>query len=124
MKLSRSTTQAAQTVFLLILATVIGYLWKQHVYFLYTAVLLSIGGFLSPAFVLFVDKIWMRIGWLMGQIIPKVLLSIIFYLVLTPLALLSKLIGEKDPMQIRKPTSSLFKEATPLVSKESFKKMW
>ena len=106
MKLSRSTTQAAQTVFLLVLATVIGYLWKQHVYFLYTAVLLSIG------------------GWLMGQIIPKVLLSIIFYLVLTPLALLSKLIGEKDPMQIRKPTSSLFKEATPLVSKESFKKMW
>lgn len=124
MKLSRSTTQAAQTVFLLILATVIGYLWKQHVYFLYTAVLLSIGGFLSPAFVLFVDKIWMRIGWLMGQIIPKVLLSIIFYLVLTPLALLSKLIGEKDPMKLRKPTSSLFKEATPLVSKESFKKMW
>jgi hypothetical protein len=124
MKRNRTNAQAAQTVFLLVLAAVIGYLWKQHVYFLYPALLLSVGGFLSPSFVLFVDKIWMKLGWLLGQIIPRLLLSFIFYFILTPLALLSKVLGEKDPLQLRKPTNSLFKEASSFNTKESFKKMW
>jgi hypothetical protein len=124
MKLNRTNTQAAQTVFLLILAAVIGFLWKQYVYFLYAAILLTMGGFLSSSFVSFVDKTWMRLGWLLGQIIPRLLLSLIFYFILTPLALLSKLFGEKDPLQLRRPTNSLFKEATSLINKESFKKMW
>jgi len=66
----------------------------------------------------------MKLGWLLGQIIPRLLLSFIFYFILTPLALLSKVLGEKDPLQLRKPTNSLFKEASSLNTKESFKKMW
>lgn len=78
----------------------------------------------SATMVRLMDQAWMRLAWLLGQIVPRILLAIIFYLILTPLALMAKLIGEKDPLQLKNPGKSLFKEGTSALGKESFEKMW
>ena len=124
MKTNRTSSQAAQTVFLLVFAALIGYKLKGSVYFLYIAILFCVGGFLSHLFVTLVDKSWMKLGWVLGQIVPRILLSVIFYFIVTPLGLFSRWMGDKDAMQLKKPNRSLFKENATVLDKESFKKMW
>lgn len=123
-KSTRSYSQAVQTLFLLVLVSLIAYQWKGGNSFLYLAMAMTFGGFISRPFVLLIDKGWMKIGWLLGQIVPRILLSVIFYIVLTPLALFSRWFGERDPLQLKRPDGSLFKKVTPIDNKESFEKMW
>lgn len=123
-KPNRTYTQAVPTLFLLVLVTLIGYQWKGGNYLLYLAMAMTVGGFVSQSFVLLIDKGWMKIGWILGQIVPRIILSIVFYIILTPLALFSRWFGEKDPLQLKRPDGSLFKKITPIDNKESFEKMW
>lgn len=124
MKINRTSSQAAQTLFLLVFVALLGYKLKGSLYFLYIALLLSAGGFISQSFVALVDKGWMKLAWVLGQIVPRILLSAIFYFILTPLGIFSRWIGDKDTMQLKKPNRSLFKESASVLDKESFKKMW
>jgi len=45
-----------------------------------------------------VHKPWMKFGHIIGAINTKIILSVVFFLVFTPMALLFKLLG-KDPMK-------------------------
>jgi MFS family permease len=47
-----------------------------------------------------VYKIWMRFGLLMSRIMTPIIMGIVFYVVITPVALLVKLLG-KDAMRRR-----------------------
>ena len=124
MKINRTSSQAAQTLFLLVFVALLGYKLKGSLYFLYIALLLSAGGFISQSFVTLIDKGWMKLAWVLGQIVPRILLSVIFYFILTPLGIFSRWMGDKDTMQLKKPNRSLFKESASVLDKESFKKMW
>ena len=66
---------------------------------------------------------WMKLANIMGFIFPKILLTLIFFLILFPIALISK-IFRRDPLMRLGKYSTYFidvnKEATP----ESFRKMW
>lgn len=51
--------------------------------------------------------IWMGFGFVMGSIMSRVVMSIIFYIVLTPVAVILKIAG-KDSLQIKKPIKSSY----------------
>jgi hypothetical protein len=65
-----------------------------------------IGGLLVVASILFpiilrpLNKIWMTLAILMGWIMTRVILIVIFFIVLTPLGLIAKLIG-KDFLDLK-----------------------
>jgi hypothetical protein len=65
-----------------------------------------IGGFLVVVSILFpiilrpLNKIWMTLAILMGWIMTRVILIVIFYIVLTPLGLIARLIG-KDFLDLK-----------------------
>jgi hypothetical protein len=71
-----------------------------------------------------IDFLWMKLTWLLSLIIPRIILSLLFYLFLTPLALLSRIFGDGDPLQMKKPVSSMFRVEEPLSGPTSFEKMW
>lgn len=52
---------------------------------------------LMPMALVVVYKPWMTIGYFIGIINTKIILSVVFFLVFTPVALLFKVLG-KDPM--------------------------
>lgn len=57
-----------------------------------------------------VAKLWLGFSHLLGTVMSKVILSIIFFVVLTPLAILRRIFGH-DPMQLKqwkKDKSSVF----------------
>ncbi len=73
------------------------------------------------------DKIiwtWNKLAEVLGLIIPNVLLTIVFYLFLTPLALLSRINNKKNQLQLKNNTNSTFISQRKRFTPESLEKIW
>lgn len=77
----------------------------------------------SNSFVIWFDKYWLRLAHAMGKVSNTVLLTLVFYLLLTPLAGLSRLFGNNDPMK-RKKVSSTFKVVEKTFPRGGFEQTW
>lgn len=62
---------------------------------------------LSQKAAVFIDKSWLWFGEKAGKVNAAILLFLVYYLILTPLAFLSR-IGKKDPLQLKAPQQSNF----------------
>ncbi len=70
------------------------FLWRGRGYYLYFFIL-------SPAFLFFglvvpillkpVQKVWMTLAFIMGYIMTRVILTILFFIIITPVSLLARL---------------------------------
>lgn len=117
-------TNPAKTVLIITLGFGILFLVTKHNWMLYVGLGVGILGAVSAFLAEKIDWIWTKIGWLFSQIVPNIIMTIIFYLVLTPTAVLSRLLGKKDPMDLKNNASSLFKTKGTTFTKESFEKPW
>lgn len=83
-----------------IILAVIGFylLWKKNNYAQYVFILaaaFSILGLVIPLALKPVYKAWMALSVIMGFIMTKVIMVIIFYLIVTPIGLVASLTGKK-----------------------------
>jgi ABC-type uncharacterized transport system permease subunit len=78
---------------------VLFFIFKSAV-FLLIVVGLCLGGLLSLRFAAIIAVLWMKVANLIGLIINTVLLSLVFFALLTPLALIRKIAG-KSPILLR-----------------------
>jgi hypothetical protein len=68
---------------------------------------------------------WYKLAEGLGYITSRILLSVIFFLFLTPLALLYRLFRKTDALQLkRKSSGSYFTVRNHLYVKEDLEKMW
>lgn len=114
----------AKTVLIITLGFGVLFLVTKHNWMLYVGLGVGLLGAISAFLAEKIDWIWTKIGWILSKIIPNIFMTIIFYLVLTPTAVLSKLLGKKDPMDLKNNASSLFKTKSTAFTKESFEKPW
>ncbi len=73
------------------------------------------------------DKIilvWNKLAEILGLIMPNVLLSIVFFLFLTPLAWLNRIDRKKNPLQLRNNSDSIFITKRKEFNKASLEKIW
>ena len=78
-----------------LLAALLVWLEKDYYYyFLILAVALIALGAVRPTLLKPLQKIWMTLALTMGWIMTRLILSILFYLVLTPMAMAAKLMGK------------------------------
>jgi len=89
---------------------------------LWVAIIIGIIGLLSPLLAQKIQDLWMGLALILSYFIPPILLSLIFFLMLFPIAVLSRLFGEKDPLQLKRTNTSLFKNVDRSFTKESFEK--
>lgn len=120
----RTPLQQQQTVFLLSAAAAVCFIYIHRLEAVYISIFLSLAGAFSPFLTRLIDQAWMKLAWLLGEIVPRILLSIIFYVVLTPIALLSRMFGQKDPLMLKNDHSSTFRDKSELIDKASFEKPW
>lgn len=64
-------------------------------------------------------RVWMGFGFVMGTIVSQVVMVIIFYLVLTPIALFFKVVG-RDALERRKKDSASFWRDHPKISDPTY----
>ena len=110
-----------------ILVISMGFLVLYLVFAWHWAVLVSlivgVVGILSSYLSQKIEWVWMKIAQLLGYIIPNILLTLMFFLFLYPIALLSKLFS-KDPLMLSKQYKSYFIDINKEIDKKSFEKTW
>lgn len=78
---------------------------QTAVYLLIAGAALSIASYLLTAFGRLIYLLWMAVGYLFGYVFSPVVTALIFYLVVTPIALLFRIAG-KDNLHLKRDTSS------------------
>jgi hypothetical protein len=63
------------------------------------AVVMLLLALLAPLALKPVYRIWIKIGDLLGWINTRIILGVIFYLLVTPMGIFMRLLGNNDPMQ-------------------------
>lgn len=71
-----------------------------------------------------IDFLWMKLAHILGMIVPNILLTIVFYVFLFPISLLSKVFGKKDPLFLKNPKDSVFTEVNKTFDASSFENPW
>ena len=71
-----------------------------------------------------INFLWMKLAWILSLIVPNILLTIVFYLILTPIAILSRVFSKKNELFLKNIKSSTFKNLNKTFTEESFKNPW
>ncbi len=96
-----SLVQARDTgMAMVLICLLIGYLGGKFVFYK-VAIPLLIINMIRPAFYRPVAKVWIGLSNLLGTVVSKILLTIIFFVLVTPLGLIRRLSGF-DPLQLKK----------------------
>ncbi len=81
---------------LLIIGAVLYYSEKSAaVYFFIIGGLLIAAAVIYPKILKLLNKVWMGLAIVLGFVMSRIILTILFYLVLTPIGLFAKLFGKK-----------------------------
>jgi len=81
---------------LILVAVVLFYFTKPSaIYFAIIGGILFLLGLVFPQGLKMLNKIWMGLAIVLGFFMSRLILTILFYIVLTPIALLAKLVGKK-----------------------------
>jgi hypothetical protein len=81
-------------------------------------------GVFSSKLSVIIEKIWFKLSFLLSQIIPNILLFIIFFFILTPFAFLSKVFNAETDFSSKNNKGSNFKTLNKIFDKRSFEKNW
>ena len=110
-----------------ILIISMGFLILYLIFSWHWAVIISlvvgILGIISGKLSRIIEKVWFSISRLLSYFIPSILLGIVFYLILFPLSILSK-IFTKDPLMISNKYRTYFVDIHKGLEDGYFKKMW
>ena len=105
-------------------------LWWRHkpyfCYLFYASAFFGLFGLPLPTVLKPIQKIWMTIGLLMGFVMTKVILSVLFYLVITPISIICRLLG-KDILDLKidkNKKSYWIKREKSIINKSRYEKQY
>ncbi|MDB4091134.1 hypothetical protein N9528_02280 [Crocinitomicaceae bacterium] len=117
-------TESTKTILVITVGMLVVFMTTQWRPALILSMLIGVVGILSKYLAIKIDFLWMKLTWVLSLIVPNVLLSIVFYLMLTPLAILFRVFSRKNELFLKNTSPSLFKEYNKTFDKESFKNPW
>lgn len=119
MKQDRTKT----TVLIICMGFLLIHLISDLYFFLYLSLIIGILG-VSDKMSRLIDKLWMGLTKILSYIVPNILLTLVFYLILLPLALIHKII-QKDPLLLSPDRNSYWvRHDEQNIDPKSFEKTW
>ena len=116
--------KAKSTVLVIVVGFIIIYAYSKNYIFLRISIIIGLVGVISDSASLIIDKIWFKISYILGLIVPNILLGLIFYIILFPIALLSRIFKKDDPLMLSNNKESFFKNRIQKFKIISFEKPW
>lgn len=120
----KKQTSPIQTMLTISVGFSVIYLVTKQTWAIWVSVIIGVIGMFSPYLSAQIDFLWAKLTWVLSLIVPKILLSTVFYLFLFPIATLSKWFGNKDNLYLKNPPKSTFKDINKTFDKNSFEKPW
>jgi len=111
------------TILIFVMVLIIFYLANKNVKLLYAALILGAIAILIPALSRKIHDLWMKFAELLGLVMNKVILSVVFFIFLVPVAFLSRLF-RKNPLKNKKDTASYFSDRNFTYTKKSLEQLW
>jgi hypothetical protein len=118
-----------ETILVLVLALGIFYWFSREKnpqlgkYLLLSALILGLIGVFIPWLADKIHWAWMKLAHVMGWVMSKVILTIVFFVFLLPMALLVRAFG-KSNVKVKKEGNSYYKTRDFLYNKESLEQVW
>lgn len=117
-------TEPAKSVLAITVGFIIIYLATHMKWALMVATFAGLIGVLSDTLSKYIHIGWTKLAQVLSLIVPNILLAVVFYLFLYPISLLSKIFGNKDPLQLKNKSNTVYKDATAMFDKASIEKPW
>ena len=124
MNANQKKLEPVKTVLVITVGFLVVYLITKTKWSLITSLSIGTLGLLSDYLAIKIDFVWSKLTWILSQIVPKILLSIVFYVFLTPIAFISRIFGEKNQLSIKNINPTLFKEHHKIFNRDFFEKPW
>jgi hypothetical protein len=124
MTANKMKSNPAKTVLTISVGFLIVFAATQMKWALTTAIVVGLAGVFSEFLAAKIEWLWMQLATVLSKIVPNILLSVVFYVFLFPIALLSRLFGSKDPLVLKNPEKTVFKEHNKEFTKASFEVPW
>lgn len=121
MKITKDKTTEA--ILVIVVGLVILFLLYNNHYFLYSAIGFGIIGVTIKPLAQIIAKAWFRLGELLGFVVSKLVLSVVFYLLLIPIAFLHNLFN-KDSLKIKHSKNSMWFDRNHTYTSEDLKNIW
>lgn len=117
--------ETLKTLTVLSIAVLVGFLVFDAEWLLWIAIILLTGAALETAVTSALAKYWMKFAEILGSINSKVILSVIFYVILTPIALLYRF-SHKTVVHrfLGTERESYFDDKRSTYDRKSFEKPW
>lgn len=115
--------KSTETILVLVIACLILYWIAGKKYLLTTALVLGLIGIFIPYVAEKIHWGWMKLGSGLGYITGRLLLIAVFFLLLYPLSLISKLF-RKNVVKLEPGSDSYFKDREYLYTSESMENTW
>ena len=122
--MQKTNTDPLKTILIIVLGLIIIYFKFQYNWILFIAIIITSLGLISKKASEIIDYLWMRLAWLLSLIVPKIILSAFYYLLLFPMALISKVFGNKNGIVLKNNRNSFFLDVNKEFNKSSFEKPW
>jgi hypothetical protein len=71
-----------------------------------------------------ISWVWLKIAEILGLINSTILLSLIFFIILTPLALLMKVFKKSDSLKLKKLSGSAYDERNHIYTANDLENTW
>jgi len=111
------------TVLIISIGFLILYLAFSWQWAVIVSLIVGVVGIISSFLSMKIEWVWMKLAKFMGYIIPNILLSIVFFLFLFPISLLSKLFS-KDPLMLSKKYKTYYIDINREMDKKCFENIW
>jgi len=116
--------EALKSVLAVSMGFLVLFFLTHHRWMLITSLIVGISGLLSAYIAEKIDFVWMKFASLLNLIFPKIILTAIFFLILFPLALLSKVFRKTDPLSLKNKRSTLFNVEEKEIEPVHFERTW
>lgn len=122
--MKRDNIDNSKTILVITTGFLVVFLLWDHQWALYIALGVAVAGVVSDYLSGKITWVWMKLAWLLSLVIPKILLAAVFYLLLLPLALISRIFRKEAPLTLKNNKESLFVEYNKTIEPSSFEKTW
>lgn len=101
---------------------VLAWLFDQ-VYFIYASAFIGLSSMLIPPLGNGIVWLWYKIAEVLGTLNARIILTVLYYLFVTPIALLFRMSGN-DPMALKKPDNTVYVAREKTYQADDLKNPW
>ena len=118
-----SNTQSKTTVLVITIGFIVLYLVYDQTWMILTSLLVGSLGAFSEWMAEKIHWLWFKLAYILSLFIPKILLAFIFFIFLVPVAIIYRAFSN-DPLQLKKPLNSTFRDVPLTDVKKSLTRIW